>query len=154
MKRIVVVLALAAVLVGLVADPVAAQATVLHEQYEGTIEPFYTFNPCNNEMVYVTGHFNGVYQEVQTPTGQVNWSSNGQVTGTGEGDLGNNYVFNEAVTQHVTYRPPNGSPSTLTHPMHLISQGSDDNFVLTTYWRVSGNGELEFIGVSGPECRG
>jgi hypothetical protein len=154
-KRIVGVLALVAVLVGLVAGPVAARATTLHEQYEGTIEPFYTFNPCNNdERVYVTGHYSGVYQEVQTPSGQVIWTSNGQITGTGEGDLGNHYVYNEAVTQHVTYSPPNGSPNTITHPVQLISQGSDDNFVFTTYWRVTGNGELEFIGVSGPECRG
>jgi hypothetical protein len=153
-KRIVGVLALVAVLVGLVAGPVAAQATTVHEQYEGTLD-FYTYNPCNSEMVYVTGQFSGVFQSVETPSGEFNWTSNGQLTGTGEGDLGNTYVFSQTtsynVKSHVNREPLIWD---ITAPMLLINKGSGGNFVTTTYWRVTGNGKFEFIGESGPECRG
>jgi hypothetical protein len=57
-KRIVVVLGIAALVVAIVAGPVAAQATQNRVEFEGPID-FTTVNGCNDEFVHVTGQFSG-----------------------------------------------------------------------------------------------
>jgi hypothetical protein len=150
MRRIVVVLGIAALVAAIVAGPVAAQATQNRTEFEGPFD-FNVFNPCNNdEFVHVTGQVRGFTLEVDTPTDQANAKIHVEVTGTGEGTLGNSYVFSD--TQNQQFKE--GPPTTFLLPSHLISQGSDDNFVLTARYRLTGNGEYEFDGLMGTQCRG
>jgi hypothetical protein len=87
---------------------------------------------------------------VETPTDQANAKIHVETTGTGEGTLGNNYVFSS--TQNQQFKE--GPPTTFLTTLHLISQGSVDNFVVTTRYRLTGNGEYEFDGLMGTQCRG
>jgi hypothetical protein len=148
-KRIVIVLGLAALVAAVVAGPVAAQATQNRVEFAGSLD-FVAVNGCNDELVFVTGQYSGFVLEVETPTDQANYKIHSVITGTGEGTLGNNYVVN--YTQDQQFKE--GPPTTFTINSLVISERSVDNFVLTTRYRLTGNGEYEFDGLVGTQCRG
>jgi hypothetical protein len=107
-------------------------------------------NPCNGEIVEVTGEFTGFSQVVQTPTGQTVTRFHLVSNGTGVGSEGNQYVFHQTFNGQVNGRPPfTDNVSEL-----LISQGSADNFVVNLVLHVNEAGEIEFIKVVDSQCRG
>jgi hypothetical protein len=149
MKRIVGFVAVATIVAALIAGPVAAQAETEHVPFSSNISSS-VVNPCNGELVLITGVATGFTQEVHTPSGRTFTKFHLVENSTGEGSEGNQYVI------HQTF---NGGevgtlPLTATVPTLVISQGSTDNFVVHLVVHFNVDGQLEFIKFGDPQCRG
>ena len=87
---------------------------------------------------------------VQTPTGRTVIRYHLVATGTGVGSEGNQYVYHDTFNGQVNGRPP----FTDNFTNFLISQGSEDNFVINLVFHVSQDGQMGFIKVVDAQCRG
>jgi hypothetical protein len=153
-KVVVVIsaLVLAAGLLTLVLLPNPTQAQATSERIPIGPEPFThpgLLNPCNGEVVVITGDHRGYFQTVQTPTGKTYTKVHEVFKGIGVGSEGNTYTFNETHTQVIVGE----APFTTTGEILLISEGSNVNFALNQQSHVSPNGDAH-TAVANPVCRG
>src|SRR3712207_4303838 len=108
MKRIVVVLGVAAVMMALIACPGGARAERAREQFGPETVVATTVNECNGELVTVTGEATGFIQAVTTPSGRIALKIHSLFIGEGVSDLGNMYVFH-AVSDEISHSDDNNA---------------------------------------------
>jgi hypothetical protein len=147
MKRLIVVLALAA----LAAVPAAAEVTSnVRVDISGSIA-----NPCNGEIVNFAGTAHYVFRTTVDANGglHVGVNANAQVKGTGA-TTGAKYVANEQLHQQINLA--GAGTTTLVHNLALKGQGQVPNFVLMerVHVTVNANGEVTVDRTeSSSECR-
>jgi hypothetical protein len=148
MKRIVIVLGVAALMAAVVAGPVAAQAE--RERIPFGPEPIEIGVPnlCNGESVLVSGTIRGFTQVVTTPNGETITKMYVATHGTGVGSQGNEYVFNAEGNAQLKGE----APETVTTPFVVVSKGPAPNFVLNFVFHVSPNGDVIFKEIDPKEC--
>jgi hypothetical protein len=144
------VLAAGLLTLALLTQPTPAQAT--SERIAIGPEPVThpgLLNPCNGEVVVITGDVRGYFQTVQTPTGKTFTKVHTVFKGIGVGSEGNTYTFNQIHTQVIAGE----APFTVTTQILLTSEGSSVNFALNQQSHVSPNGDAHTT-VADPVCRG
>ena len=156
MKRIVVVLALAALVTALVGGSRAAQAEDPPRAWTYGPQPFGVSmeNPCTGEFVEISGEGYGVLQEMVTPSGTYLYNFHFRSFGTGVGSEGNKYIYRFTDNTQFNSEDPADEATVFTNTFEwqVISQTSDDNFVVNQEIHVS-PGTVQFHTVS-TECRG
>jgi len=143
--------------IGLTAAPIYGQASTTTSQSkfmfgDGRV------NPCNGEFVSFDGTLTFVYHSSETPNGGFITSMNVQSTGNGQGDLGNSYRIADNFHFQFVSQPDAGQVQSQRESMHVISQSSDDNFLLEAIITVTfnANGEISHVVVDfgQPRCVG
>lgn len=115
-------------------------------------------NPCNGEFVSFDGTISFVSHFTNTPNGGTIINFNLQSTGHGQGDLGNTYNIDGNNHFKFISQPGAAELESTVDSIRVISQGSADNFILETIFKVTfnANGEPTHVDVEvGPgKCLG
>jgi hypothetical protein len=85
-------------------------------------------NPCNGEIVDISGVLHEVIDKTVSDSGNIHLSVhfNAQgVSGVGE-TTGANYSFSDSVNEHLTFA--GASNETISHTLHVVGQGGVPNF--------------------------
>jgi hypothetical protein len=139
MKRMVVVLGAVALMLALIAGPVAAQAERERIPLGPEIIEAEAINQCSGENVPVILEFEGFYQVLETPSGQVDYRVHYTTSGYGYDQQGTKFLFNSSHTE--TY--PGSGIEKITHTQVLVSQGPEPNLLINITYLVK-DGELQF----------
>jgi hypothetical protein len=118
-------------------------------------------NPCNGELVTVTGEethvFNGVGPDVETGN-FTNFTDFFKFSATGVGESGTQYVFHSA--EHFTFESPSPEAQHLSFTFKgadvLVSQGAGANFIahVTFHITLTPSGFELVTTFDRAECRG
>jgi hypothetical protein len=96
-------------------------------------------NPCNGEVVAVTGVEHVVMNTTPTPAGGLEVSDQVIIRGMGSGDLGNTYTLhnNSGVQEH--FQVSGATTFTFPQTFTLISEGSAPNFTIHVMFHATVN---------------
>jgi hypothetical protein len=149
MKRIVVVLGLAALMVALITGPGSAQAERTREVFEETFpQPgtsLETFFECgdNPEWLTLSGEFKAFSYTLTTPAGEPLFIIHSQTIGQAVGQsTGREFIFHATGTETYHTAPSELLDAQLTLTQFLVSPGPEDNFFIQFTVHADENGEL------------
>jgi hypothetical protein len=168
MKRIGVVLGVAALLAAMLAAPVAAEpmriaAEPMRTEINQPFGPFYVVNPCNDETIQLNGTTEGFALTVPTGRDPANTGATSVEfikihtvsSGTGVGETtGDQYYFSTTLNQE-SYFPRSFLPRTFTRQITLVNQDTGENFILNMVFHFSpdSNGNVNVtVDTAGTHC--
>ena len=128
---------------GSIAAPGPSLARLVSEHFTVT-DPFSEVfdNPCNGTSVQVTGQIVHTFHGVTDSPGSglfLHWKDTYRVSGTGLGDDGTTYVFNDTDTEIFQSPSPSAPQVTFTSfdTIRLVSKGSSPNFMVHTRFHIT-----------------
>ncbi len=156
MRRLVIVLAVMGAMLAMSAG--AAMPQAFTETFAHT-EPFASSvpNPCNGDLIPITGHITFVGHETETPNERTEvFLSHANLQGSGTGLLaGDKYTVNESVT--VNQVIAEATTSTLTFHSNIIGEGQVPDFRqrFRAHFTINANGEVTAeVFFLDAECKG
>jgi hypothetical protein len=148
MKRIVVVLGVAAIIAGLVAGPVAAQAQT--ETIEGKFPANYEIVTCAGELVHIEGTLHLVLHITEDAAGGYRIFVHNNTHATGVSASGTEYVVNQLGNRIEKFSVDSADTFTLAQPNTFIAKAEstpEDDIIFHQVFHITrnANGELTAV---------
>lgn len=103
-------------------------------RYEGTA---YLINTCNNELVEVSGTAYECISEFTDQAGKTHYHVHVEVKAKGTGDLGNEYVVSQVISEKFAIEPGETSVMSFEESFMVVSKGSAPNFMAKVVYHIT-----------------